>query len=78
MTKVKMLKIVNPLMILSAFIQMVGGILLFFSIIFPFLVEIHAYNGLTLTALIVIHFILNWTWVKNTFFAKKTPQNKAQ
>lgn len=72
MTKVKLLKIINPILILSALIQLLGGLFMIFSFIVPFLGEIHEINGLVLSGIIVIHFILNWTWVKNTFFARKS------
>lgn len=78
--KVKMLRIVNVVLILSALLQTFSGLVYFLTKFFDFasvlagslaLDPIHTYNGLVMTAAIILHFILNWTWVKNTFFSKK-------
>jgi hypothetical protein len=78
MLKAKLLKIVNPILILNALVQALSGLILFLLVRFPnfpvrvpYLDEIHSYAGLALSALIIIHFILNWAWVKNTFFSPK-------
>ncbi len=74
MDKQKALKIVNPILFVSAIIQISTGIILAFHLfkkIMGFIGEVHEYNGFLLSLLILIHLYLNWSWVKATFFRKK-------
>ena len=77
MTKAFLLKILNPLLIVSALLQITGGILFAVGIIAPWMSEAHEINGFVLSGLAIFHFILNWAWVKNAFFSAKKPQKGA-
>jgi uncharacterized membrane protein YraQ (UPF0718 family) len=70
MNKQKALKVVNILLAL-----MVIGILTS-AISHDFIDEeifekVHPLGGFTLIVLVVIHLILNWSWVKSTYFKVK-------
>jgi hypothetical protein len=39
---------------------------------------VHQYTGYLFTCLVVAHVILNWTWIRSTYFsAKKTTSQKS-
>jgi len=73
MRKQLLLQIVNPLLGL-AFLTLV--------VTLPFVASqdlwtagmsrLHRLSGMVFAALAVIHIALNWTWIVNTFFRKKT------
>jgi len=73
MNKAKLLKIVNPILFISFVVQIVTSIMLvmhlFMSKIKDIL-EIHEHNGMLFIILIFVHFFLNWSWIKSTFFSK--------
>ena len=75
MNKALLLKIVNPLLGLSFLLQAVTGIMMARSIGLSF-IEItskaHGLNGSIMILLVIVHFSLNWSWVKATFFKKST------
>jgi Domain of unknown function (DUF4405) len=74
LTKVVVLKITNPVLAVAAAAQAVTGMMMsLFSESIPFglVRQLHLYTGYILIALIIIHMVLNWTWVKSTFFRKK-------
>lgn len=74
MNKARLLKWVNPILFISAVIQIVT-ILVFLFNLFPakkhFFFELHEHNGIIFVILIFIHLYLNWAWVKVNFFRKR-------
>ena len=73
MTKVSVLKVVNPSLGLLLINQAVSGIL--HSRLPSEVFEImHGAGGLVLVAVAVLHVILNWSWIKANFFRKKAAE----
>jgi hypothetical protein len=73
MTKQFVLRILNPFLFLSLAVQAVTGLIMFFDLKVPnlkMIFEVHGYNGLLFAALAVTHLILNWGWVKASYFKK--------
>jgi len=74
MNKGGMLKITNLILFVSISLEAVTGLFLFFRLFtdrpkfFMGMVEFHEYNGIFLIALIAIHLVLNWGWIKGQFF----------
>lgn len=67
MTKLTLLKIVNPLLLVSVALQAITGLIFFFEVRLPrlsTLLEIHEYNGLAMLALAAAHITLNFGWIK--------------
>ena len=74
MNKSEMLRFVNPPLALSFLVQAGTGLIIFFGINLPdmkMVFEIHEYNGPLLTTLIVTHIVLNFSWIRETFFPVK-------
>jgi hypothetical protein len=74
-TKASALKIVNPVLALVAATQVVTAVLFtFFSDSIPFgqVRTLHLITGYTLFGIIILHIYLNWTWIKSTFFKKRS------
>ena len=74
MNKSEMLRFVNLPLALSFVIQAGTAIIIFSEIKFPgknILFGVHEYNGLLLIALGVAHILLNWSWIRVTFFSSK-------
>ncbi len=73
MNKVILLRIVNTILFLSGVTQIATGLAIFFRLfvsnasVFGLIGEIHEYNGLLFSALIVTHICLNWSWIKAQF-----------
>ncbi len=68
----KLLVPVNILLFISVLFQSVSGlIMLFFSIEPEWMDSVHSYNGLAMAILVVLHIILNWTWIKTQIFGIK-------
>ncbi|MDD3904907.1 MAG: DUF4405 domain-containing protein [Candidatus Omnitrophica bacterium] len=76
MNKLKMLRIVNPVLFISAVVQIVTGAGFAFHVfessprVFKMALEAHEYNGFLFAVLIITHLVLNWDWVKSQFFRK--------
>ena len=76
MNKFKLLKISNLVLFISAGIQVLTGVVLFFDLfvmrskLFMAIVQIHKYNGLIFTALVILHLALNWGWIRSQFFKR--------
>lgn len=68
--KMKLLKIVNPILALLILDQLVTVILLKFSYS-EIVSEIHEWNGIALFAVISFHIFLNWAWIRSNIFSKK-------
>lgn len=71
MTRNTMLKIINPIL----------GVLLVNQILSGFLYDVlpheafeimHEDGGIAFTIVAVLHLILNWNWVKKTFFKSRS------
>jgi hypothetical protein len=73
MTKNTWLKIANPLLFLSALIQILTGFVLALKMLpsqIGFFYELHEHNGMVFVVLLVIHIILNWGWVRANFLKR--------
>ena len=66
----KWLRILNPLLFLTVTVQIITvlGIKLFPNKMFY---ELHGFFGMVLIVLILVHFTLNFGWVKANFFKGK-------
>jgi hypothetical protein len=72
LNKASLLKILNPLLILSALVQITTIIIKAFKDI-DLVQSIHEVNGWVLMSLVVLHLILNWSWVRSVLFSRKKP-----
>jgi hypothetical protein len=72
MNKPLMLKVVNPLVGL-AFVLLVGGAIGYKAglIGYSHFTRVHPIVGFIFAALIILHIILNWGWIKMNFLPKK-------
>lgn len=67
MDKTKLLKFVNPVLFVSAAIQIITGVLIALHLTgggSEAVFEIHEHNGFIFAGLVIIHIYLNWEWVK--------------
>jgi uncharacterized membrane protein YraQ (UPF0718 family) len=66
-TKLKALKIVNPIIAILFIGQAGSGI---FHEVIPYEVfeKVHGTAGYLLAAGVIGHIVLNWSWIKTTFF----------
>jgi cytochrome b subunit of formate dehydrogenase len=77
MNKARLLKIVNLLLFISMAAQALTGLVLFFDLfvsrakLFEIISEVHRYNGLVVTLLIITHLAMNWNWIKSQFFKRR-------
>jgi len=76
MNKTDLLRPVNILLLISAAIEVMTGLALFFHLfisngnIFEAIGDVHKYNGLVFVILAAAHIFLNWGWMKTQFFSK--------
>jgi cytochrome b561 len=70
MNKQKALKIINVLLILD-FLGLVSTVVLSDAIPKELFFKIHPSFGIILIVLVIIHVILNFTWIKTTYFKTK-------
>lgn len=70
MTKQKLLKIVNGLLIIDFVIVGTLGVLHNYI---PYTIyrRVHGGGGYVLVALVITHAVLNWSWIRNTYFGKR-------
>lgn len=74
MAKRNLLKIVNGLLALAFIFTALGGITRFFvPALMPYeaFKAVHPIFGLTLVVLAVTHIVLNFGWIKSTYFKNK-------
>lgn len=74
MDKMKILKAVNVVLIVSFMVQVFTVVVIFFHIKVAdahMIHEVHEYNGLLMVALALLHLALNWGWVKANLFKRK-------
>lgn len=67
MSKQSYLKIVNPLLGLLVINQAVTGIFHLYLSNRAFTI-LHEWNGFVLSAMVVVHVALNWSWVRAQFW----------
>jgi len=67
MNKTKLLKILNPLIMLNLVIQVISGVLLEDH---HWIKELHEVSGVILCIFTVIHLYLNFAWIKNQYLKK--------
>jgi hypothetical protein len=70
MKRVTALKILNPLLILLALDQIINTFVMKLSPSMTVL-TIHEWTGYALGIVVLLHFILNWNWIKMTFLTPK-------
>ena len=76
MNKIVLLKITNLFLFISMLAQLCTGIVLFFDLftgrpkLFEMITQIHRYNGVVLAALVIVHLLLNWGWMKAQFLKR--------
>ena len=73
MDKVKLLRIVNPILFISFIVQATTASIMVLRIRVPHLrsiLELHEYNGILMIILVAIHVTLNWGWIRANFFKK--------
>lgn len=73
MDKVKLLRIVNPILFISFMVQAATASVMVLHIRVPHLrsiMELHEYNGILMVILVAIHVTLNWGWIRANFFKK--------
>ncbi len=78
MNLVKVMRWSNGLLAISALVEIVTGLMLFFDAeyIGPVdTIDVHKYNGLIFIVLVAIHFWLNWPWFRTQFFHRR-PVNR--
>jgi len=79
MNKITLLKITNPLLGLLVLNQVLTG--LFANELFKVSPNafgiLHQGGGFVLAILVVLHLVLNWNWIKATYFKKHAPATKA-
>lgn len=75
MNKIALLKITNPLLGLLVLNQILTGLLAdeLFKVSPNAFGILHVGGGIALVLLVVLHLILNWNWVKASYF-KHAPQ----
>ncbi|MFA6384179.1 MAG: DUF4405 domain-containing protein [Candidatus Omnitrophota bacterium] len=64
MDKTRVLIVVNPVLFIAACVQAATG-LAFMLADSRLFYNIHRYNGIFLSVMIVVHLALNWGWVKS-------------
>ena len=70
MKKATFLKVINPILAI-AFLLQILSVILKNQISFEIFHIIHGVGGMALTIGGLIHLILNWNWIKSTYFEKK-------
>lgn len=70
MQKMKLLKLINPVLLLLALGQILSGFLLRFAPTSGLYIY-HAGNGFALGLVLLGHLILNWAWVKSTYLPRR-------
>lgn len=74
MNKAKWLVVVNPVLFFSVLVQIITGVILFYDLFssrLALISRVHGYNGFLLTCLLIIHILLNWSWIKANFFKRR-------
>ena len=74
MTRLKWLVLLNSVLFLSMFTQIITGVMLFFDMFGPILRAVslvHSYNGFLLVGLVIIHLVFNWGWIKANLFKRR-------
>ncbi len=79
MNRNAMLKILNPLLGLLIVNQILTGLLAdeLFKVSPNAFEILHEGGGVALSVGVVLHVILNWAWIKATYFKKRAPAAKA-
>jgi len=65
---------VGLVLLCSFIVQAITAIIMVLRIKVPhqqMVFEIHEYNGMFMVAVVIAHIILNWGWIRATFFKKK-------
>jgi hypothetical protein len=75
MKRSTVLKVINPVLAVLMISQMFSG---FFGGALPHeaFEILHEGGGIALAILVLLHLILNWNWVKATYFKRAAPATK--
>ncbi|MBC8206291.1 MAG: DUF4405 domain-containing protein [Kiritimatiellales bacterium] len=66
------LKVINPILAVLVISQLLSGIF-GHSLPYKAFEVLHRGGGYVLAVVIVLHLILNWNWVKATYFKRPAP-----
>lgn len=67
MNKMKLLKILNPLLGISFMLQVISIVALIMGKVPGWLFKLHLLNGKIFVLLAITHVVLNWAWIKANF-----------
>ncbi len=73
MNKAKLLKVLNPILFILLAVQLVSILLIKITPQLSFIYILHNWNGAVISLTIIIHLILNFGWIKSTYFSRKNP-----
>lgn len=71
MSKNQWLKVINPVLLVSFLVQLSTVVAVLFGVYGKLVWKIHKNNGLVLLGLVVVHFLLNWSWIKANFLTRR-------
>lgn len=73
MSKLKLLKIINPILACTIVLQIFTGLFHDFiiEISYDLFKIVHSINAYLLSGLVAIHLFLNWNWIKSSYFSRK-------
>jgi len=74
--KNKALKIINPILFVLFALALVAMVLMQLELGSRFIYNLHVISGGLFFALGIVHLILNWGWVRNSFFKRKATKKK--
>jgi hypothetical protein len=78
MNKLSLLKVLNPLLVLSFLLQAVTVVFIMLRTGPEWTIKVHIYNGLAFLALALVHVMLNWGWIKANMFKRKIASGTGQ
>jgi len=76
MNKAKLLRALNPILLVDFFVVATTGVQLLLDLNFPnpeLVYEFHKYSGLLMIVLVIFHLMLNWSWIKTNILKRKMP-----
>lgn len=71
MNKLKLLKIINPVLGISLILQALAITAMILEIAPRWLFKMHKFNGVIFIIIAIFHVTLNWGWIKANFMKKK-------
>ncbi len=71
MNKIKLLKLVNPVLGISFLLQAISAVTMVLGKAPRWLYKLHIINGLIFIIIAIVHVTLNWGWIKANILKKK-------